>query len=118
MSKLKAELVRNNIVTRANLMKLYQPPKAVKMPTQHQNPFYNGEIVTQSQVSQHSSRFLEKEARKSSAAANLFGKQSVGYKTVTSSDGVSPFTVGRTNRRSSHGLDTKNKLRNKKNSGP
>ena len=33
VSKLKAELVRNNIVTRANLMKLYQPPKVIKMPT-------------------------------------------------------------------------------------
>ena len=30
VSKLKAELVRNNIVTRANLMKLYQPPKVIK----------------------------------------------------------------------------------------
>ena len=74
MSKLKAELVRNNIVTRANLMKLYQPPvnknSGIKFtPGPKQNPWYNGEIVTQSQISAQSSRYLEREV-----AANLFGK--------------------------------------------
>ena len=121
VSKLKAELVRNNIVTRANLIKLYQPPAVHKMPTPHQNPFYNGEIVYQSQASQQSSRilnsFLEKDGK--SAAANLFGKQSADFKSVTAdqSDGLNPFNVGKIMRRSSQQVDkTRSKLRSNQNS--
>ena len=55
-------------------MKLYQPPvnknSGIKFtPGPKQNPWYNGEIVTQSQISAQSSRYLEREV-----AANLFGK--------------------------------------------
>ena len=89
LSKLKAELVRNKIVTRANLMKLYQPPATSGIrvaPIPRYNPWYNGEIVTQSQqVSQQSSKFLEKEMNN-----NLFGKASLtnqsGYNTVIGSE--------------------------------
>lgn len=108
MSKLKAELVRNNIVTRANLIKLYQPPKVHKMPTPNQNPFYNGEIVHQSQASaqesQQSTVFLDHEGKYSTGGgASLYQNQGSGSKMVnTRSDGVGPFTVGKGIRRSSH----------------
>ena len=89
MSKLKAELVRNNIVTRANLMKLYQPPmnSGTKFtPSSKLNPWYNGEIVTQSQVSAHSSKFLEKEMANNHLVKHSATNHSI-YNTVTASEG-------------------------------
>ena len=44
VSNLKAELVRNNIVTRNDLMKLYQPPlKRAQIPSE--NPFFTKQMV-------------------------------------------------------------------------
>jgi hypothetical protein len=44
VSMLKAELVRNNLVTRTDLMKLYQPP-VKKSSLLENNPFFNKSIV-------------------------------------------------------------------------
>lgn len=44
VSLLKAELVRNNLVTRTDLMKLYQPP-VKKSALLENNPFFNKSIV-------------------------------------------------------------------------
>lgn len=46
VSLLKAELVRNNLVTRSDLMKLYQPP-VKKSAILQNNPFYSKSIVSQ-----------------------------------------------------------------------
>ena len=44
VSNLKAELIKNNVITRTDLMKLYHPP-AKKQPTLEENPFYNRSFV-------------------------------------------------------------------------
>jgi len=56
VSNLKAELVRNNLVTRNDLMRLYQPP-IKKSSLLENNPFFNkslikGEEFTQEQKKQ------------------------------------------------------------------
>ena len=79
VSNLKAELVRNNIVTRNDLVKLYQPPlKRAMVPSE--NPFFTRQMVNRPLVSQqHTNRnrynILDKdEIAKSIGYQNLFGK--------------------------------------------
>ena len=70
-------------------MKLYQPPttSGTKFtPSAKLNPWYNGEIVTQSQVSAHSSKFLEKEMVNNHFAKHSATNHSI-YNTVTASEG-------------------------------
>ena len=50
VSNIKAELVRNNIVTRNDLIKLYQPPKKVILPVN--NPFFTRTLVNREPTSQ------------------------------------------------------------------
>ena len=55
VSLLKAELVRNNLVTRSDLMKLYQPP-VKKSALLENNPFFNRSIVSGEEYVDHQQR--------------------------------------------------------------
>ena len=89
VSNLKSELIRNNIVTRNELIKLYKPPiKKEQVPTE--NPFFTRQMVNYEPTSQSiSSRnrynLVDKdELAKSLGYQNLFGTaNTLGFNTTT-----------------------------------
>ena len=89
VSNLKSELIRNNIVTRNELIKLYKPPiKKDQVPTE--NPFFTRQMVNYEPASQPVStrnkyNLVDKdELVKSFGYQNLFGtSNTLGFNTAT-----------------------------------
>ena len=100
VSNLKAELIKNNIITRTDLMKLYRPP-AKKEPTPQENPFFNRSFVSYNSVAQpmsarHSYNIVQRDQLvQSDGYKNIFGTRTTDLESTT-------MTLKQRTARSSH----------------